>query len=251
MLPLMVFALVFGVAVSRTAPRDRAAERLDAVSRAGVRCLHDHRPLRDAARAVRGDSPIIFNHGVHLRHRGVLDPVVLCRHRRCRPSCCTSSASTRAAPPLRGAVRRSHFFRQCRDVSSLCVLDRFVQHATLPLSLETAETKLQIPPDIARFVLTVGATANQNGTALSEGITVLLRAGLRRLELAMGQQVRVHADVDPRGDRHRWCPGRIAAYGNDRRAVGRYSRRGMGLILGVDRFLDMCRTTRSTSAATW
>ena len=49
-------------------------------------------------------------------------------------------------------------------------------NATLPTALRVAETRLGITPRIARFVLTVGATANQNGTALFEGVTVLFLA---------------------------------------------------------------------------
>ena len=59
------------------------------------------------------------------------------------------------------------------------------------LSLEVAETKLRLPPQISRFVLTVGSTANQNGTALFEGVTVLFLAQVYGLDLTAGQQVRV------------------------------------------------------------
>ena len=64
-------------------------------------------------------------------------------------------------------------------------------NATLPLSLDVAEHKLHLPPQISRFVLTVGSTANQNGTALFEGVTVLFLAQVYGLDLTIGQQVRV------------------------------------------------------------
>ena len=47
---------------------------------------------------------------------------------------------------------------------------------TLPTSLRVATDRLGIPPEIANFVLTVGATGNQNGTALYEGVVVLFLA---------------------------------------------------------------------------
>ena len=47
---------------------------------------------------------------------------------------------------------------------------------TLPTTLKVAEENLKLPPKVARFVLTIGATANQNGTALFEGVTVLFLA---------------------------------------------------------------------------
>jgi DAACS family dicarboxylate/amino acid:cation (Na+ or H+) symporter len=120
-------------------------------------------------------------------------------------------------------------------------------NATLPLSLETAEKKLRIPPDIGRFVLTVGATANQNGTALFEGITVLFLAQVYGLDLSLGQQLRVMLMSILAGIGTAGVPGgslpmvMIVA-----QSVG-IPPEGMGLILGVDRFLDMCRTTVNVS----
>ena len=49
-------------------------------------------------------------------------------------------------------------------------------NATLPTALRVADEQLGLPRKISRFVLTVGATANQNGTALFEGVTVLFLA---------------------------------------------------------------------------
>jgi dicarboxylate/amino acid:cation (Na+ or H+) symporter, DAACS family len=62
-------------------------------------------------------------------------------------------------------------------------------NATLPTSLKVAEEVLHLPRQVARFVLTVGATANQDGTALFEGVTVLFLAQLYGVPLTIGQQV--------------------------------------------------------------
>ena len=48
-----------------------------------------------------------------------------------------------------------------------------------------------LPSRVSRFVLTVGATANQNGTALFEGVTVLFLAQFFGVELSLAQQVTV------------------------------------------------------------
>ena len=85
-----------------------------------------------------------------------------------------------------------------------------------------AETKLHLPPQISRFVLTVGSTANQNGTALFEGVTVLFLAQVYGLDLTVGQQVRVMLMSIVAGHRHRRRARRLAADGDDRRAVGRH-----------------------------
>jgi DAACS family dicarboxylate/amino acid:cation (Na+ or H+) symporter len=145
-------------------------------------------------------------------------------------------------------ARRSplEFFRSCRDVY-LYAFSTASSNATLPLALETAETKLKLPPRISRFVLTVGATANQNGTALFEGVTVLFLAQVYGLDLGLGQQVRVMLMSILAGIGTAGVPGGslplvlIVA-----QSVG-VPAEGMALILGVDRFLDMSRTTLNVS----
>ena len=145
-------------------------------------------------------------------------------------------------------ARRSpiEFFRECREVY-LYAFSTASSNATLPLSLETAETKLHLPPRIARFVLTVGSTANQNGTALFEGRDrALPGAGLRAGPDRRPAGPR-DGDVDRGGIGTAGVPGgslpmvMIVA-----QSVG-IPAEGMGLILGVDRFLDMCRTTVNVS----
>src|SRR5918998_4393798 len=64
-------------------------------------------------------------------------------------------------------------------------------NATLPTALLVAERELGLPRRISRFVLTIGATANQNGTALFEGVTVLFLAQFFGVDLNLGQQLLV------------------------------------------------------------
>lgn len=116
-------------------------------------------------------------------------------------------------------------------------------NATLPKSLEVAEKKLHLPPSISRFVLTIGASANQNGTALFEGVTILFLAQVYGIDLTLAQQLQVAglcilAGVGTAGVPSASIPF-IAAVGA---GVG-IPLEGVTLILGVDRFLDMCRTT--------
>ena len=63
--------------------------------------------------------------------------------------------------------------------------------ATRPTALRVAEDNLRLPPSISRFVLTIGSTANQNGTALFEGLTVLFLAHFYGVPLSLGQQTLV------------------------------------------------------------
>ena len=64
-------------------------------------------------------------------------------------------------------------------------------NATLPTSLRVTEHNLGVRREVAGFVLTVGSTANQNGTALYEGITVLFLAQVFGVELTIVQQITV------------------------------------------------------------
>src|SRR6185295_5331109 len=69
------------------------------------------------------------------------------------------------------------FFRRIKTVI-LTAFSTSSSNATLPTTLRVSEENLGVPREINSFVLTVGATANQNGTALYEGVTVLFLAQL-------------------------------------------------------------------------
>jgi DAACS family dicarboxylate/amino acid:cation (Na+ or H+) symporter len=116
-------------------------------------------------------------------------------------------------------------------------------NATLPTALKVADERLKLPGPVARFVLTIGATANQNGTAIFEGVTVLFLAQFFGVELTIWQQVTVLLMCILAGIGTAGVPAGslpvvaiiLAMVGVDPVAIG--------LVLGVDRLLDMCRTT--------
>jgi len=133
------------------------------------------------------------------------------------------------------------FFR-CREVI-LTAFSTASSNATLPTALRTAPEKLGVPPRIGNFVLTVGATANQNGTALFEGVTVLFLAQVFGIDLSLGQQVTVVVMSILAGIGTAGVPGgSLPLIVIVLQTVG-IPPEGIGIILGVDRFLDMCRTT--------
>jgi DAACS family dicarboxylate/amino acid:cation (Na+ or H+) symporter len=116
-------------------------------------------------------------------------------------------------------------------------------NATLPTSLRVAEQKLGLRRETAGFVLTVGSTANQNGTALYEGITVLFLAQVFGVSLTFVQQLTVVLMSILAGVGTAGVPGGslpLIAILLTRVGV---PAEGLGIILGVDRLLDMCRTT--------
>lgn len=115
-------------------------------------------------------------------------------------------------------------------------------NATLPTSLKVAEHDLRLPRKIGRFVLTIGATANQNGTAIFEGITVLFLAQFFGVDLSLSHQATVMAICILGGIGTAGVPaGSLPVIALILGMVG-VPPAAIGIILGVDRFLDMCRT---------
>jgi len=134
------------------------------------------------------------------------------------------------------------FFRETRE-ASVMAFSTASSNATLPTSLRVAETELKLPSRVSRFVLTIGATANQNGTAMFEGVTVLFLAQFFGVDLDLGQQFFVMLVCILAGVGTAGVPaGSLPVIALILAGVG-VPPEGIGLILGVDRFLDMCRTT--------
>ncbi|RHW16552.1 dicarboxylate/amino acid:cation symporter [Sphingomonas gilva] len=134
------------------------------------------------------------------------------------------------------------FFRETQE-ASVMAFSTASSNATLPTSLRVADEMLGLPRRVARFVLTIGATANQNGTAMFEGVTVLFLAQFFGVELSLWQQVMVMLVCILGGIGTAGVPaGSLPVVALILGMVG-VPPEGIGLVLGVDRFLDMCRTT--------
>jgi DAACS family dicarboxylate/amino acid:cation (Na+ or H+) symporter len=115
--------------------------------------------------------------------------------------------------------------------------------ATLPTTLRVAEESLKLPRHVSRFVLTAGASMNQNGTALFEGVTVLFLAQLFGVDLTLGQQAVVMVICVLGGIGTAGIPGASLPVVAMMMAMYDVPPEGLALIMGVDRILDMCRTT--------
>ena len=134
------------------------------------------------------------------------------------------------------------FFRRIKTVM-LTAFSTSSSNATLPTTLRVSEENLGVPREINSFVLTVGATANQNGTALYEGVTVLFLAQLAGIDLTLGQQVMVAYLAILGGIGTAGVPsGSIPFIVLVLVTIG-VNPALIAIILGVDRILDMCRTT--------
>jgi DAACS family dicarboxylate/amino acid:cation (Na+ or H+) symporter len=134
------------------------------------------------------------------------------------------------------------FFRDIR-LAMATAFSTASSSATLPTALKVAEENLRLPRHVSRFVLTAGAAMNQNGTALFEGVTVLFLAQVYGVPLSLGDQavimfICVLAGIGTAGVPAGSLPVILMILG-----LFKIPTEGIGLVLGVDRFLDMCRTT--------
>ena len=133
------------------------------------------------------------------------------------------------------------FFRSVSD-AIFVAFSTSSSSATLSTSLKVAQEELHLKPETANFVLTVGATGNQNGTALFEGVVVLFLAQVFGVELTLGQQITVVLMSVLAGVGTAGVPGGsipliiVVLKSVDVPADG------IAIILGVDRLLDMSRT---------
>jgi DAACS family dicarboxylate/amino acid:cation (Na+ or H+) symporter len=115
--------------------------------------------------------------------------------------------------------------------------------ATLPTSIATAESELEVQPKIAGFVLPLGATMNMNGTSLFEGVTVLFLAQVFGVDLAIGTQIVVVILAVLTAIGAAGVPGGSIPLMMVVMATVGVPPEGIAIILGVDRILDMARTT--------
>lgn len=133
------------------------------------------------------------------------------------------------------------FFRKISD-AMFVAFSTSSSSATLSTSMKVSQEQLRLRPETSNFVLTVGATGNQNGTALFEGVVVLFLAQVFGVDLTIGQQfmvvlLSVLAGVGTAGVPGGSIPLIIVVL----KTVG-VPADGIAIILGVDRLLDMSRT---------
>jgi len=244
MLPFMMFALIFGVALMLVM-RERAEEPtlvrlLEQVFAVSMKIIEFAMLLAPVA-VFALIFNTVFNSGLDiLKSLGLFVAAVVAG--------LLIQLLVVYSALLKYLARRSpvEFFRGCRDVL-LYALSTSSSNATLPVSLEAADKKLGLPPDVSRFVLTVGATANQNGTALFEGVVILFLAQVYDVPLTLAQQVQVALLAIVAGIGTAGVPGGSLPLIMILLQHFNIPPEGIGLILGVDRFLDPCRTAINVS----
>jgi proton glutamate symport protein len=133
------------------------------------------------------------------------------------------------------------FFKAIRP-AQLLAFSTSSSAATLPVTMECCEHGLGISKEITSFTLPLGATINMDGTALYQAVAAVFIAQVNGLDLSIAQQLTIILTATLASIGSAAVPGAgiimlvIILQAIDV-PVG-----GIGLILGVDRILDMCRT---------
>ena len=115
--------------------------------------------------------------------------------------------------------------------------------AVMPLSLKTSEEKLHVKPSVGQFVIPLGATINMDGTALYQTIAAIFLVQAFGVEISTSELLLLMITTIGASIGTPSTPGvGIVILATLLSSVG-VPAAGIGLILGVDRILDMCRTT--------
>jgi DAACS family dicarboxylate/amino acid:cation (Na+ or H+) symporter len=238
MLGVICFALVFGAALTLV-PEEKARPLLrvlDALGEAIVKVID--MAMKLAPYGVFGLVFVVtsrFGWGL-LRQLGLYVGVVLIG------LVLHGAVTLSILVKLLGGLNPLVFWSRIR-ASIVTAFSTSSSNATLPTNIAVAEGELRIPPQIAGFVLPLGSTLCMNGTALFEGVTVLFLAQVFGMTLDLGAQVVVMVlcvitAVGTAGVPGGSLPLLMVVLGT----VG-VAPEAIAIILGVDRLLDMSRTT--------
>jgi proton glutamate symport protein len=137
------------------------------------------------------------------------------------------------------------FFRRIREVQ-LIAFSTSSSNATLPVTMEKAEENLGISKSVSSFVLPLGATINMDGTALYQGVATLFIAQVYAVQLGFDELLTIVLTATLASIGTAGVPSAgiimlilvLQSVGLADQAAA-----GIALILGVDRILDMIRTS--------
>lgn len=115
--------------------------------------------------------------------------------------------------------------------------------AVMPLSIKTAEERLNVRSSVAQFVIPLGATINMNGTALYQGVATVFLAQVYSVDISASGMALIVAMAVGASIGSPATPGvGIVILAMVLGTVG-IPAEGVALLMGVDRILDMCRTS--------
>jgi Na+/H+-dicarboxylate symporter len=141
-----------------------------------------------------------------------------------------------------GKVNPLDYWRAARP-AQLLAFSTSSSSATLPVTMECAEKNLGISGQVASFVLPLGSTVNMDGTALYQGVAAVFIAQVFGIHLTLGDQLNVVLTATLASIGAAGVPGvGMVTLALVLTSIG-VPTVGVALILGVDRILDMFRTS--------
>lgn len=142
---------------------------------------------------------------------------------------------------LLGRINPLKFFKGMRS-AQLVAFSTSSSNATLPVNMKCCQENLGVPKEITSFVLPLGATINMDGTALYQGVAAVFIAQVYGIPLNLMDQLMIVLTATMASIGAAGVPGAgIITLTLVLQTIG-IPLEGIGLILGVDRILDMCRT---------
>ena len=143
---------------------------------------------------------------------------------------------------LIGRYNPLKFFKNYRP-AMLIAFSTSSSNAALPIAMECVGEKMSVPKEITSFVLPLGATINMDGTALYQGVAAIFIAQIYGMGLGITQQLTIILTATLASVGAAGVPGAgIITLAMVLQAIN-VPLEGIALILGVDRILDMLRTT--------
>lgn len=134
------------------------------------------------------------------------------------------------------------FYRQFKEVM-IFAFSTASSNATLPVNLEVAEKKLGVNNSIASFTIPLGATINMDGTAIMQGVATVFVSQVYGINLGFTGYMMVILTATLASIGTAGVPGvGLVMLAMVFKQVG-LPVEGIGMIIGVDRLLDMIRTS--------
>jgi Na+/H+-dicarboxylate symporter len=238
MLPIIVFSILFGIGMTMIAEdrRDRLLGLLDSINDTMIKLVEIVMKLAPyavfaliAAVAGRFGFAILLNLAkyVLVTIAGLMIYMIV-----------VYSASVK----FLGGINPLRFFKVFLPVQ-LTAFSTSSSNATLPINMKTTMEDLNVPKDITSFVLPLGATVNMNGTAIYHGVSALFIAQVYGINLNFYDQLMIVLTATLASIGCAGVPGiGMITLTIVLKAIG-IPLEGIALVMGVERILDMFRTT--------
>ena len=243
MLPIIFFAIFFGAAVSALPAerREHVVGFFDGVNEAAMVMIHWIMRLAPyAVFALIG--AVIARFGLDVLQSLMVYSIVVVLGLVLQVAFTYSLA-------IRFLARRKprDFFGRIRE-AQLIAFSTSSSNATLPVTMEVAEEKLDIEKEVSSFVLPLGATINMDGTALYQAVATMFIAQVLIGDISLTAQFAIVltatlASIGAAGVPSAGIIILVVVLEQALAGTGVDPAAGIALVLGVDRILDMCRTT--------